>query len=215
MSDVLATTHELVIGSKNRDKVAEIAALLADLGVSVRSLAEFDPSVADVEETVTRLRMAGAPEHYLLEQLSTQMTRAIGVRHGPRDRMEAHGVTPEDVARGAAGQGLPEGWVPLMEELMGVADAGYDLAFQAIPALPTFFQRPVAVAARVYQGIHGEIRARGHDTLSGRAWTGLPTKLRLGAGALLELRGERRRHRARGARLTPLPLEPAPFSGPA
>lgn len=120
----------------------------------------------------------------------------------PRDRMAAHGVSPEAVALGVRGGPLPEGWVPLMEELIAAADADYDLAFEAIPALPLFFQRPVAVAARVYQGIHREVERSGFDSLTRRSWTGLPTKLRLGGAALLELRRARRRYR------TPATLQP-------
>ncbi len=48
-ADPVATASELLIGSKNPDKVAEIQALLADLEITVRSLDEFD--VPDVEET--------------------------------------------------------------------------------------------------------------------------------------------------------------------
>lgn len=43
----------------------------------------------DLEQTITSLRRIGAPESYLLEQLSEQMARAIGARHGPRNAMEA------------------------------------------------------------------------------------------------------------------------------
>lgn len=110
----------------------------------------------------------------------------------PRDRMVAHGVTPHALSDAMVSGRLPAGWVPLMEELMAVADADYDRAFEAIPALPRFFQRPVAVAARVYQGIHAELRANGHDNLTRRAWTRFPTKVRLGAGALVGLRRARR-----------------------
>ncbi len=121
----------------------------------------------------------------------------------PRDRMAAHGVTPEALAAGVRGGALPEGWVPLLQELIATADADYDLAFEAIPALPPFFQRPVAVAARVYQGIHRELERSGFDSLTRRNWTGLPAKLRLGGAALLELRRARRRYRSPSA-LQPL-----------
>jgi hypothetical protein len=71
-----------------------------------------------------------------------------------------------------------------MEELMGLAERRYQRAFQAIPALPRSFQRPVLVAALVYRGIHAAIRRNGYDNLSRRAHTGLGDKLRIGVKAL-------------------------------
>jgi phytoene synthase len=116
----------------------------------------------------------------------------------PLDRMARAGVTRDQLERCVeAGAPLPPGWVPLMQELLAEAERDYALAFEAIPALPVFFQRPVAVAGRVYEGIHREIRAQGYDTLRARAYTSLPRKVSLGARALLDLRDERRRHGAR------------------
>ena len=43
---------------------------------------------------------------------------------------------------------------------MAEAEADYEMAFEAIPALPSFFRGPVAVAASVYRGIHKEIRKK-------------------------------------------------------
>jgi len=142
---------------------------------------------------------------------------ARGRLYLPLDRMAAHGVTRDQIGEAVAGGSFPAGWVPLMEELLAQAEADYDLAFEAIPALPVFFQRPVAVAARVYAGIHGEIRRNGHDTLTRRAWTRFPTKLRLGGGALLELRRTRRRFATTPGALLPFapvtPLPPAALRG--
>lgn len=89
----------------------------------------------------------------------------------------------------------------LLEELMAVADRDYEKAFQAIPALPSFFQRPVAVAARAYQGIHDEIRRNGYDNLTRRAGTTAIRKARLGLGALWSLAGLKRTHRRHGGDL--------------
>jgi phytoene synthase len=160
----------------------------------------------------TILRRAEAMGHAMqltniLRDVGEDWTR--GRLYLPRDRMAAHGVTPEAIGLAVAGGPLPDGWVPLMQELVAVADADYDLAFEAIPALPVFFQRPVAVAARVYQGIHAELGRAGWDSLTRRSWTGLPTKLRLGGAALLELRRARRRYRTPGM-LRPLPSPPLP-----
>jgi 15-cis-phytoene synthase len=121
----------------------------------------------------------------------------------PLDALASHGLSLEAVGRGVETGVLPPGWPQLVDALLAHADREYALAFEAIPALPPFFQRPVAVAARVYQGIHGEIVANGHDTLTRRAWTGRVTKLRLGAGALLELRRARRSWRSGDQPLVP------------
>lgn len=152
------------------------------------------------------LRRAEAMGHAM--QL-TNILRDVGEdwRRGrlylPADRMAEMGVTHAALAAAVEGSGpLPQGWVPLMEGLLAEAERDYALAFEAIPALPVFFQRPVAVAGRVYEGIHREIRALGYDTLRHRAYTSLPRKLVLGSKALLDLRRERtqaaRRRQERG-----------------
>jgi hypothetical protein len=84
----------------------------------------------------------------------------------------------------------------LLEELMEAAEQEYTRAFAAIPSLPPAFQRPVAVAARVYRGIHAEIRRRGYDNLRRRAHTSAAAKLGLAARALWDLREARSVYRA-------------------
>ena len=71
---------------------------------------------------------------------------------------------------------------------MAKAEADYERAFEAIPALPSFFQGPVAVAASVYRGILQEIRENDYDNLGRRASTSLLRKIGLGAGGLWALR---------------------------
>lgn len=120
----------------------------------------------------------------------------------PLDRLREQGLDRDALEslqreRGA----VPDDYRRLVEGLMRVADRHYDEAFRAIPSLPDFFQRPVAVAARVYQGIHDAIRRNEYDNLGRRAYTNLPAKLRLACGALFELRRARRTH-ARASVLT-------------
>lgn len=116
----------------------------------------------------------------------------------PLDRMAAHGVHREALEAAARGTGpLPPGHAALTEELLTRAEEDYREAFPAIAALPDFFQRPVAVAARVYEGIHREIRRTGYDNLRRRAFTNLPRKGILAVSALGELRRARRDHRGR------------------
>jgi phytoene/squalene synthetase len=104
--------------------------------------------------------------------------------------------------RGGASPVTPA-YAALLEELMREAEADYALALAAVPRLPAYFQRPVAVAAWVYRGIHGAIRRNGYDNLRRRARTGAAEKAVLAARALWEL------HRARSSeRETTLSLSP-------
>jgi phytoene synthase len=75
-------------------------------------------------------------------------------------------------------------WRALVEALMAAAARDYAAAREAIPYLPAGFRRSVAVAAAVYEGIHGAIRRNGHDNLRRRAVTTTGRKLVLAAGAL-------------------------------
>ena len=124
----------------------------------------------------------------------TNILRDVGedLRRGrlylPEDRMSRHGVDRALVeAMAQAGGPVLPGYRALLEELMAEADAQYERAFRALPELPPFFRRPVAIAARVYQGIHDEIRRNDYDNLGRRARTSLPRKLWVGAAALLAL----------------------------
>lgn len=110
----------------------------------------------------------------------------------PLDRLQAHGLEAHDLGAMRAGLApVDDRFRGLVEELMRVADADYRDAFAALPALPAFFARPVAVAAHVYRGIHDEIRRAGYDTLRRRAHTSLPRKLWLGLRSLTAT-GDRR-----------------------
>ncbi|MDX1568607.1 MAG: phytoene/squalene synthase family protein, partial [Longimicrobiales bacterium] len=106
----------------------------------------------------------------------------------PLDRMAAHGILRSDLEAAARGRApMPSGFPDLLEELMEYADREYRFARTGLHALPFQARAAVAVAARVYQGIHDEIRKRSYDSLTGRAYTTRVTKLRLGAQALLSL----------------------------
>lgn len=124
----------------------------------------------------------------------------------PMDRMAAHGVDRGALEQAARnGSSLPVGYPGLVEELLRCAEHDYQEAFPAIAALPDFFQRPVAVAAHVYRGIHSIIRKNGYDNLGRRAYTSLPRKGVLAWGALLALRRVRREHRTGASLATPRP----------
>ncbi len=130
----------------------------------------------------------------------TNIARDVGedLRMGrvylPQDLLERHGVEVDALEAVARGGGeVSPGFAAVLEELMCRADAGYGAASQALPHLPPGYRRAMAVAARVYQGIHREIRRSGYDTLRHRAYTGGFRKVRLAGGALKELREAERR----------------------
>ncbi len=131
----------------------------------------------------------------------TNILRDVGedLRRGrlylPLDHLDRFGIARSDLEAAAAGHGpLPAGYGDLVESLMVLAEEDYAAAAAAIPALPAFFQRPVAVAGQVYRGIHQEIRANGYDNLRKRAYTSLYRKVLLGGQGLWSLRGARRRY---------------------
>lgn len=108
----------------------------------------------------------------------------MGRLYLPRDAMDRFGVGREDVGRIARTGVADDRWIDLTEHLMRVAEEHYRLAEEALPSLPGFYRRPVAVAARVYQGIHDAIRRNDYDNGTRRAYTGLATKVRLGIAGL-------------------------------
>ena len=113
----------------------------------------------------------------------------MGRLYLPRALMREHGVDSDLIEAMVRGDATPTpGYRALVEHLMGEADRRYDLAMEAVPHLPSFFRRPVAVAARVYQGIHPRIRANGYDNLTRRAFTRFGHKLVLGGKGLWEAR---------------------------
>jgi len=112
----------------------------------------------------------------------------------PRRMLDACGVSVDAVGRVAAdGTPVPTAYADLMESLMLVADHHYERAFEALPSLPGWYGRPVAVAARIYQGIHDSIREHDYDNGQHRAFTSFGQKLRLGASGLRELSRAKRR----------------------
>jgi phytoene synthase len=103
--------------------------------------------------------------------------------------MDRHGIDVEFLnAKRENGSPIFPGYKELLENLMADADADYERAFESIPALPRFFQGPVAVAASVYRGIHDEIRKNDYDNLTRRASTSLPRKVLLAWKGLRTLR---------------------------
>jgi phytoene synthase len=114
----------------------------------------------------------------------------------PLEDLRERGLTPADLGAMARGDApvLP-GYVELLEFLMAEAEERYEAALSVVPDLPSSYQRPVAVAAWVYRGIHDEIRRNGYDNLRRRAYTGPVRKAWLTSGALGTLALQRQRWR--------------------
>jgi phytoene synthase len=149
----------------------------------------------DVHDTATLQRAAAMGQAMQLTNILRDVGEdaAAGRIYLPAEAMARHGVTPAHLAEMRDGRSpISPGYSGLLEELMRDAEAGYALAFEAIPRLPDFAQRPVAVASHVYRGIHGAIRRNGYDNLRLRARTTAPEKAVLAARALWQLRSSRR-----------------------
>ncbi|MDT8341648.1 MAG: squalene/phytoene synthase family protein, partial [Longimicrobiales bacterium] len=119
----------------------------------------------------------------------------------PTEELARFGLGWDDVGALAERGEVPAGWAAFTEHLMAAAERQYAWAFEAVPALPPFYRRTVAVAARVYRGIHDEIRRNGYDNGTLRAHTSLLRKVRLGAQGLRAVRGRAGRGAA-GVELT-------------
>ncbi|MEZ4701628.1 MAG: phytoene/squalene synthase family protein [Rhodothermales bacterium] len=94
----------------------------------------------------------------------------------PESLRLAHGCP--DIAPDGAG-GIPEGYSELMEALMMLAEQYFVEGIAGIGSLNRSVRSGIGAAARMYREILNEIRARGYDNLSARAYTSGAKKLQL------------------------------------
>lgn len=89
----------------------------------------------------------------------------------PADRLAFHGADcctpPEEIT-----PALHRAMISTIDETLDLADHYYRSGDQGLPFLSTRCRVAVATAREVYSGIGGELRRRGCDPLSGRAWVG-------------------------------------------
>lgn len=122
---------------------------------------------------------------------------ARGRCYVPASLLAEHGLSTGDLERlRDSADPIPGAYAALCERLMDQAEREYARAFEALPDLPGYFRRPVAVAAHAYSAIHDAIRRNGYDNLRRRAYTSLPGKVVHGAAGLLALKSAERRGRA-------------------
>lgn len=106
----------------------------------------------------------------------------------PQDLLEKHGLTPSELFAYEKGwRPMDQNWRNLVEELIAVADSQYKLAFEGMASLPVGFRRSVAIAAKVYQGIHHEIRNHQYNNFTHRAITPTWRKIFLAIQGLIQL----------------------------
>ncbi len=106
----------------------------------------------------------------------------------PADRMATYGLDISDLFRMQQTGILDSSYVVLLEECMQRAERDYEVAWEAIPALPPRVRNAIAVAAELYRGIHEVLRRNHYDNLTRRAYTTLPEKIGLSIAALRRLR---------------------------
>ncbi|HEX6629536.1 MAG TPA: phytoene/squalene synthase family protein [Gemmatimonadaceae bacterium] len=188
-------------------------AYAADLVAGVRSDVCFVPLRDQAALRVYTYRVAGVVGRWLTELHGVRdpwmLDRAAALGHAmqltnilrdvgedwdrgrvylPLTALAEHGLTVHDVGalrRGA--RRIDAAYRGVVEDLMAIAARDYATAREAIPHLPGGFRRAVAVAAAVYEGIHGAIRRNHHDNVRRRAVTTTRRKVILAAGALWTL----------------------------
>lgn len=113
----LSRVTELVLATRNRDKAGEIAALLGELGIAIRTLAEF-PGAPDVVED-------GATCEANAVKKATAIARHVGLPAVADDtglEVDALGGRPGVYAARYAGEHATyeDNWRKLLRELEGV-----------------------------------------------------------------------------------------------
>ncbi len=129
-----------------------------------------------------------------------------GRRYLPQSLMDEFEVDEEALQAMMNGAPVNDAYRALIKHMMHRADRLYDYAWEAIPRLPSGFQRAVVVSAALYQGIHDEIVANAYDNLTKRAFTSPGKKAVLAGKGMLRLRKTTRSAASSGS------TEPAYFT---
>ena len=117
---------------------------------------------------------------------------AMGRLYLPSDLMEKHNITLDnlmELKQKFSDHGVaPSNYIELIEDIIAEANSAYDRAYEGIPFLPARLRRAIAVAAKVYRGIHDEIRSNQYNNLTCRAYTSSWKKTILARKGLSQLR---------------------------
>jgi len=116
----------------------------------------------------------------------------MGRLYLPTEVMNEHSMTWEiltDLKQKTSIHGITSpNYIELIEDIIAEANSAYDRAYEGIPFLPARLRRAIAVAARVYRGIHDEIRSNQYNNLTIRAYTSSWKKTILARKGLTQLR---------------------------
>lgn len=142
--------RELVLATRNRDKGAELAALLGDLGVTIRTLAEFHDAPEIVEDGETCRANA-------IKKAKT-IARHTGLPAVADDTglmVDALGGRPGIYAARYAGENATyeDNWRKLLRELTGVPQARRRARFVTAAAMAWPGTEPVDVVEGTLEGV--------------------------------------------------------------
>jgi XTP/dITP diphosphohydrolase len=145
--------RELVLATRNRDKGAELAALLGDLGVTIRTLAEFPDAPEIVEDGATCRANA-------IKKART-IARHTGLPAVADDTglmVDALGGRPGIYAARYAGEDATyeDNWRKLLRELTGVPQARRGARFVTAAAMAWPGMEPVDVVEGTLEGVIAE-----------------------------------------------------------
>ncbi len=145
--------RELVLATRNRDKGAELAALLGDLGVTIRTLAEFPDAPEIVEDGETCRANA-------IKKAKT-IARHTGLPAVADDTglmVDALGGRPGIYAARYAGENATyeDNWRKLLRELTGVPQARRRARFVTAAAMAWPGMEPVDVVEGTLEGVIAE-----------------------------------------------------------
>lgn len=144
---------ELVLATRNRDKGAELAALLDDLGVKIRTLAEF-PDAPDVVEDGDTCRDNAIKK----AEAIARHTGLAAVADDTGLMVDALGGHPGVHAARYAGESATyeDNWRKLLHELLGVPGARRQARFVTVAALARPETERVVVVEGLLEGMIAE-----------------------------------------------------------
>lgn len=144
---------ELVLATRNRDKGAELAALLGDLGITIRTLGEF-PDAPEVVEDGDTCRANAIKKARTI----AQHTRLPAVADDTGLMVDALDGRPGVYAARYAGEAATyeDNWRKLLHELSGVPAPKRSARFITVAAIAWPDKERVDVAEGVLEGLIAE-----------------------------------------------------------
>lgn len=133
-----------------------------------------------IQDPAQRRRLETPARSLGIAMQITNITRDVGEDIRLLDRlyvpvtwMQHHGISPDALRQPAP----PHTYAALMEQMMQTAERYYDQSMQGIDALPWRMRIGILSAARVYREILNEVRAKGYNNLTHRAFVPFERKV--------------------------------------